>query len=239
MDLHVHTCLSPCGEENMTPRNIVGAAQETGLDVIGICDHNTCENVKAVRAAAKQRDIEVLGGIEVTSSEEVHFVVLFDKDEDLFRMQEIVYENLPGKNDPKIFGEQIIMSEEDEFKGENSRLLIGTTNLSSRQIAESAHLFHGLVIAAHVDREGFGIIGKLGFIPPDLPLDALEISPKITYGKARETLPISGYPVITSSDAHRPEDVGKSYTTFLIKDVNLAEMKKAFSGKEGRKVFLS
>lgn len=236
MDLHIHTCLSPCGEKNMSPQRIVETAKKKGLDVIGICDHNSGENVIAVRMAGKKRNLKVIGGIEVTSKEEVHLLVLFDEDKDLFEMQRILYENLKGENVVKIFGRQLIMSEKDEILDENNRLLISACELSCKDIIELAHRLSGLAIASHIDREGFGIIGQLGFIPPELGLDALEISSRISYQKAKETFPVGNYPLISSSDAHTLEDIEKSFTSFLIEDVSVEELKKALSGKEGRRI---
>lgn len=234
MDLHIHTCLSPCGDESMSPSNIIKQAKRKGLDAVAICDHNCAENVIAVKKAAQEENIKVIGGMEVTSSEEVHFVVLFDENKDLFQIQKIVYENLPGENKAEAFGEQIVMDENGEIVKINKRFLIGATELSSNEVVSMSHKLNGLAIASHVDREGFGIIGKLGFIPPDLKLDALEISPRISFQKAKETLPVKDYTVITSSDAHCLLDIGKSFTTYYIKEISVKEIKKALSGKEGR-----
>lgn len=234
MDLHIHTSLSPCADKTMTPKNIVREAKRKGLDAIGICDHNSAGNVISVRKASQQENLKVIGGMEVTSREEVHFVLLFDEDENLFEMQKIVYENLHGVNTPEVFGEQLVINEKDEIVSKNDKLLIGATELSSEDIVNITHGLEGIAIAAHIDREGFGIIGKLGFIPSELKLDAVEISPRISLEEAKKNFNIESYPAITSSDAHYLEDIGKSYNTFLIKEVNIKEIKKAFLGGEGR-----
>jgi len=237
MDLHIHTVLSPCGGENMTPQKIVERAKEKGLNGIAICDHNSAENVRAVRLAGEKRGVKVLGGMEITSREEVHLLALFDDEEKLMKLQKIIYQNLPGVNQPEIFGSQLLMDEEDKILGEDEHLLIGSSLLSLSELVELIHSFSGLAIASHIDRETFGIIGQLGFIPKELPLDALEISPRISFDSARKTLPLGDFPVITYSDAHYLEDIGKSSTIFWIKELNLEELKKAFLGKEGRKVY--
>ena len=111
-DLHIHTCLSPCAELEMNPREIVEAARGKGIDIIAITDHNSAENVEAVRGAALGKGVTVLGGMEVTSSEEVHLLALFAEREQLLRMQDIVYENLPsGENDERLYGRQVIVNE--------------------------------------------------------------------------------------------------------------------------------
>ncbi len=232
-DLHIHTCLSPCADLEMSPRNIVKAAKEKGVDIAGICDHNSCENVSAVKKSAEREGLlNVIGGMEITSSEEVHVLALFGNEEQLLAMQKIVYGHLPGLNDERRFGEQVVANEDDEVIDFNQRLLIGATELSVDDIVNRIHELHGLAIASHIDREGFSIIGQLGFIPQGLPLDAVEVS---TQANMRDFKGLS-FPVITSSDAHRLDNIGRSFTRFFMEDVSLEELKKSLLSKDGRKI---
>ena len=222
-DLHIHTCLSPCAEPEMTPRNILRECLSKALDVIAICDHNTAENVGSVQKAAEREGnvVTVLGGMEITTSEEVHILALMDSQDDLLSLQTVIYENLSGVNDERRFGPQIRMDEDDRVLGYNPRLLIGATALALEQVVATIHARRGLAIASHIDRERFGILGQLGFIPRGLPLDALEISPRTTVAGARKAWPeYSRYPLVTSSDAHRLEEVGRSYVSFLVNQEN-------------------
>ncbi len=237
-DLHVHTCLSPCAGLDMSPLGIVHEALRKGLDLIGICDHNSAQNVLAVKKVGRQNGLMVLGGMEVTSSEEAHLLVFFEQDDDLLRFQELIYRHLQGKNDERAFGQQVIADDEDGVTGFCDRLLIGATSLPAAAIVEAARASRGdsLVIAAHVDRESFSIIGQLGFIPPQLAPDAVEISQHTTVAEAADRFPdCRKYPVVTSSDAHGPEDIGKRFTCFTIEDGTVAEIKKALAGRDGRK----
>ena len=237
-DLHVHTCLSPCSGLDMSPREVVNAALQRGLDLIGVCDHNSAENVLAVKKAGERNGLMVLGGMEVASSEEAHILVFFDDDDDLLRFQNYIYRHLSGRNDEHAFGLQVIADDEDGVTGFCDRLLIGATSLPAEAIAAEARAAKGesLVIAAHVDRQSFSIIGQLGFIPHALVLDAVEVSAQMTADEAKERFPdCRNYPVITSSDAHSPADIGKRFTCFTVEDGSLAEIKKALSGKDGRK----
>lgn len=233
-DLHVHTCLSPCAELEMSPKNIASTAREHGIHLLGICDHNSCENVPGVKKSAEREGLNVIGGMEITSSEEVHILALFDDEERLFSLQKIIYEHLPGLNDEKRFGEQVVVNEDDEVLDFNTRLLIGATELSVDNIVKTIHELNGLAIASHIDRESFSIIGQLGFIPQGLQLDAVEISAR---GKVEDFKDIS-FPIITSSDAHELDDIGSSFTQFFMKDVNLEEMKRSLLGQDGRKVII-
>lgn len=237
-DLHLHTCLSPCTDLDMSPRGIVRAAREKGIDLIGVCDHNSAENVAAVRRAAARQGLLVLGGMEVTSSEEVHTLVFFDDDEALLRFQDVVYAHLAGRNDERVYGEQVIVDDEDGVTGFCERLLIGATSLTLRDVVRRAREIDAgcLLVAAHIDREAFGVIGQLGFIPEDLAVDAVEISPHMTAAAARARFPqCRRYPMVAGSDAHRPGDIGMRTTAFCIEDASLAEIKKALAGAGGRK----
>jgi PHP family Zn ribbon phosphoesterase len=237
-DLHVHTCLSPCAGLDMSPLGVVHEARRKGLDLIGICDHNSAENVLAAKKAGRQHGLLVLGGMEVTSSEEAHILVFFDQDDDVLRFQEIIYRHLRGTNDELAFGQQVIADEEDGVNGFCDRLLIGATSLTAGDIVEAARSGKGesLVIAAHVDREAFSLIGQLGFIPPDLDLDAVELSKHTTADKAVERFPdCKRYPIIIGSDAHASGDIGERFMCFTMEDGSVAEIKKALLGRDGRK----
>ncbi len=237
MDLHIHTCLSPCADLGMLPGRIAGRARQQGLDAIGISDHNSAENVVAVRKAADREGVAVVGGIEVTSEEEVHILVLFDDDEGLFGLQRVIYDNLPGVNDERAFGEQVLADEHDEVTGVNDRLLIGATTLSVDEVVDAIHSLGGVAIAAHVDRERFGIIGQLGFIPDELALDGVEVSARASPGREPPGSPQAfGFPVIASSDAHSVDDIGRSSTVFLVKEATATEIGKALHNEDGRSV---
>jgi PHP family Zn ribbon phosphoesterase len=234
-DLHVHTCLSPCTELDMSPKGILTAANKKEIDIIGICDHNSSENSQAVMNAAKRMNISVIPGLEVTSQEEVHVLALFDQIESALKLQEHVYENLPGENDEKAFGMQVMVNENEEVLGFNNKLLIGATTIPLEEIIQVIHSFEGIAIASHIDRESFSIIGQLGFIPDNLELDAIEISPAITFEEAKKRYAYN-FPITCSSDAHYPDDIGKSFTSFLLQEGTMAEIKKALKNEEGRKL---
>ncbi len=242
-DLHIHTSLSPCADEEMFPGRIIKQAKMNDLDIIGICDHNSAENVIATQKIGEKEDIAVIGGIEATSQEEVHTLALFDNIDELFKFQEIIYEKLPGFNDEEVFGRQLIINKNDEVTGSNSRLLIGATSLPLQEIVQAICSLGGLSIASHIDRENFSIIAQLGFIPEGLLLDALELSPNYknqvgSFSGIKLNPESYGLPLVTFSDAHFLNDIGKSFTIFLMKEASIGEIKKALSGEDGRKVLV-
>jgi hypothetical protein len=219
----------------MTPTEILTSAKKKEIDILGICDHNSSENSMAVMIAAKKMNITVIPGMEVTSQEEVHVLVLFDDIGNALKLQEYVYRNLPGKNDEEAFGIQVIMNEREEVLGFNDKLLIGATTIPLEEVIRLIHAFDGISIAAHIDRESFSIIGQLGFIPENLGLDALEISPRVTYEEAKKKY-TDNYPITSSSDAHYPDDIGKSFTDFLLEAGTVVEIKKALNNEDGRRI---
>jgi PHP family Zn ribbon phosphoesterase len=236
-DLHIHTCLSPCADLEMSPAAIVRTAVEKAIDIIAVTDHNSAENIISAQKAAEHKNITVLAGMEITSSEEAHILALLEDSDGIQKLQDTVYKNLlPGENDEKRFGEQIVVNEKDEVMNFNTRLLIGATSLPAQEIVNAIHSLGGLAIASHVDRDAFSIISQLGFIPDDLQFDALEISPNTNKEKAASSF--SGYrflPWITSSDAHWLRDMGKRTTSFFMHEPTIEEMRLAFKNIEGRK----
>ena len=236
-DLHIHSCLSPCSDWEMSPKKIVRQSLDKQLDLIAICDHNTAENAAATLREGIRQGIAVLPGMEICSREEVHLVTLFNKIEDALKMQDWIYDHLPGENQPEIFGHQVVADEHDEVLGENSRLLIGAVQLSLFDIVNQAHHLGAICISSHVDRPSYSLIGQLGFIPEDLNLDAVEVSYRVPLDSALTRVPgIENYPCVTASDAHFLTDIGKVYTEFILAAPTLEEIRMALAGTEGRRL---
>jgi len=221
----------------MYPSALVGRAVAEKLDVIAVCDHNATENVPHVIRAARGHELVVLPGMEITSREEVHLLALFDRMDCLQRLQEVVYSHLPGENDKKRFGCQAIVNELDEVEGFNNRLLIGATELALADLVRRVHDLGGIAIASHIDRESFSVMGQLGFVDPEIPFDALEISERTGLARARRKYPeLANYPFLASSDAHRIEEIGSGYTEIFLEEPSVHELKMAFSGQGGRRI---
>ena len=237
-DLHIHTCLSPCAELDMTPSFIVQAASEKGIDIIAITDHNSSENITAAQKCAEQHNITVLGGMEITSAEEAHILALFDDNDSIQKLQEIIYGSLlPGENDEKRFGEQVVVNEKDEVLSFNTRILIAATALPAQSITAAIHELGGIAVASHIDKTVFSVVSQLGFIADDMGFDALEMSPNIRRELAEEQFNIyNSFTWISSSDAHHPSDIGKRTSNFYMNSPTLSEMKLAMQKIDGRKV---
>jgi hypothetical protein len=236
-DFHIHTCLSPCGDLDMHPQALIEAALTKNLDIIAICDHNSMENAGYVMRAAAGSTITVLPGMEVTSAEEVHVVALMEDLGRAQKLQDLVYAHLNGMNDEDVFGVQAVVNEHGEVEGLNTRLLIGATSLTLKQLVDAIHDLQGLAIASHIDREAFGIIGQLGFIPPDVRFDALEVSAALGIAKARQRYPeLADYPFITSSDAHYIKDIGRNVIRLRLEAPSLAEIQSALRDENGRSI---
>lgn len=239
-DLHLHTCLSPCGDWDMTPRAVVEHSLEKRLNIIAVTDHNTAENAGAAMEKGRKLGLCVFPGLEICSVEEVHVLALFDTLESALAMQDFVYDNLKGENNPDIFGYQVVADVEDQVTDQNPRLLIGAASVDLNHLVNHIHDLGGLAVAAHIDRTAFSILGQLGFIPPDLSLDAVEVSYRLRPEDAEKTLQIGrNIPCITSSDAHFPSEIGRVSTKFLMKTPCISELKMALRGENGRRIIRS
>ncbi|SHE83128.1 hypothetical protein SAMN02746089_00867 [Caldanaerobius fijiensis DSM 17918] len=211
-DLHIHTALSPCASDDMTPNNIVNMALLKGLNAIAITDHNSSLNTRAVIEAARGR-IKVIPGIEVQSKEDVHILCLFKNSDGAESFSEIIYRHLPRINNKEdIFGNQLIMDCNDNVIGSENKLLLNAVDLSIEDICTYARECGGISIPAHVDRQGYGILYQLGFIPDDLGFTYIEVSRSCDIGTFFNIYPdLKRYHVIKSSDAHQLGDILERY----------------------------
>lgn len=236
-DLHIHSCLSPCGDEEMRPRAVVKQALAMGLGMIAVCDHNSAENIASFMGVGSEGGLTVLPGMEVTSKEEIHLLALFNRQEDCMALQDLIYQNLPGENVEEVFGRQTVVDEKDEMIGANRKMLIGATLLPIEQIVSTVVSFGGVTIASHIDRQAFSLLGQLGFIPEGMALDGLEISPRTSQEEARRRFhSYRRFSFVRFSDAHYLEDIGKSFTHFLLEKATSDEVKMALHHQEGRRV---
>lgn len=238
-DLHIHTVLSACAETEMLPELIVGRAQELGLGLIAVTDHNSAENAAAVVRAADGTGVTVLPGMEVQTREEVHMVCLFDTLEQVESWQEQVYAHLPSlKNDEDVFGMQVVLSADGEVAGRNDRLLLTSTSFSVEEVVREVHGLNGLCIPAHVDRPAYSIIANLGFIPPELDIAGVEISHNIGPKEARARFPqLERYSLVANGDAHRLREIARR-TTLKMAEPTVAEFSLALAGEGDRGVWV-
>lgn len=237
-DLHVHTALSPCGGDEMSPPAIVDAALAAGLDMIAVCDHNATGNVRAVGEAAGAR-LTVIAGMEIMSAEEAHVVALFPTQSAADHAADEVRELLPEVDEAytRFFGEQELMSATGEVCGHEPRALAYPAPLRVDNVVELVHRYGGLAIAAHIDRPSFGVMAQLGYFPYDAGFDAAELSRHVP----RDAAAAAPYrehrlPLLRSSDAHYVGDVGATCSALDMGSATFAELVLAIAGRDGRRV---
>lgn len=209
IDLHIHSALSPCAGDDMTPNNIVNMAVVKGLDMIAVTDHNSALNLPAVQKCAEGKGIIVVPGMEVESREEVHLVCLFPDIESAAKMQQHVYNALPMlKNKEDIFGLQAIYDEYDNITACEECLLLTASGLGVYDVFEIVRGLNGVVIPAHVNRESYSMLSNLGMIPDDLSIVYVEVSGESGIERLKqEGLLPDRYKILRSSDAHTLGDI--------------------------------
>jgi len=210
-DLHIHSCLSPCGDEDMTPANIIGMAMLKELDVIAVTDHNSCKNCPAVLKLADENHMIAIPGMELCTLEEVHVICLFEELEDALRFGQYVSSKMfPILNKEKIFGRQEICDEEDHIIGTEPYLLINATDISFDSLKALMKEFHGVAIPAHIDKASNSLLSNLGFIPPDADFACAEIKNLDKLHELRKQNPyLEQCNIITNSDAHYLEHINE------------------------------
>jgi PHP family Zn ribbon phosphoesterase len=227
-DLHIHSCLSPCGDLSNSPAAVVKAAKAAGLDGLMIADHNSSRNSPALAEVCRREAFKSLFGMEVTTSEEVHCLAVFDTLEQAAAMTGSVYAALPKRvNQPEVFGYQAVVDADEDVEELEWHLLSAPTRLSIRDVGIRVHELGGLFIAAHMDRPVFSVTSQLGGLAGDEGFDAVELSKHADVAIWREkTL---GLPFIRSSDAHYLEDIGSIWTEADLPEFSTAALKAAFA----------
>lgn len=208
-DLHLHSCLSPCGDMDMTPNNLVNMAKLLGLDVIALTDHNTSLNCDAAIKAGEKIGLLVIPGMELTTSEDIHAVCLFPTLEKALSWNSYVDEHrIKIKNKPDIYGRQVIMNENDEETGEIEHLLIPATDISIMNAHKLVKDFGGVCYPAHIDRDSLSILSVLGEIDEACGFTTAELADKSKLSEIKSQHPIlNKLNIVTNSDAHYLENM--------------------------------
>ena len=242
-DLHIHSCLSPCANLEMSPSEIVTRAVAAGIDGIALTDHQSARNTPAIAECARRAGLKCLFGMEVQTAEEVHTVALFDTTEQALALTDWVYAAMPKRvNDPETFGDQPVVTWDDDIVEMEWRILAMGCRRTIPETAAKVHELDGLYIAAHIDRPNFSVISALGAIPEPPPttncqqptakyFDAVELS-----RTADESLWLpkaAGYAVIRSSDAHNLDDVVRVWTE-AEGEFSIAGLRTIFAAKATR-----
>lgn len=213
----------------MSPRRIVEEAVRRGIAWIAVADHNTASMVDAVAAAAAEAKIEFLFGMELQTREEVHLLAYFDTSDACHRFADAIYPLLPDReNEPAYFGDQVCVDLDETIVGVEPKLLVNSLDLGFEQALDWVKEYGGLPVPAHVDRETFGLLAQLGFVPEGATFDVVET----TSGRLPEGF--GGAAAICSSDAHTPEDIGRRTTRFVVDACTIQEMVLAARGVGGR-----
>ena len=219
-DLHIHSCLSPCGDNDMTPNNIAGMAALKGLHLLALTDHNTSKNCPAFFEACRRQGIVPIAGMELTTAEDIHIVCLFETLEAAMDFDAFVdSKRIRIKNRTDIFGEQIICNANDEPLGQEEFLLSNATALPLEKAVESARAHGAVVYPAHVDRQANGILTTLGGMPPSPVFTAVEYHDGGRIAELCEThSALAGLETVICSDAHYLWDINEAEHCFLLDD---------------------
>lgn len=237
-ELHVHTVLSPCALIEMIPPLIVRTALEKGIDILAVTDHNSTLNAAAVMRAAEGTPLTVLPGMELHTREEVHILCIFADLARAAEFQRIVdLHYAPGQNNEDVFGAQYVVDETGDFVRHETHLLSQATRLSIDDAYAHVRRLEGLFISSHIQRQEYGILPTLGFIPENISFDALEISRSYSFEKARRENPsVRAFPFVRNGDAHELEALA-GHNCFTLAQPTLAEIRLALQKKAGRSHF--
>jgi len=232
-DFHIHSCLSPCGDSDMIPSNIVGMATVKQLDAIAVTDHNSCKNCPAVMKLAKAYGVVAVPGMELTTAEEVHVLCLFRTLEGAMDFDSYVGKKLmPFLNDVEIFGSQHIYNENDVIIGTEPYLLINATEIGFDSVYELAESYGGIMIPAHIDKSTNSLLANLGFIPPDSRFTCAEVKRTGLLSRLIEKNPyLDKCRIITNSDAHYLCDINEPDNFLEVQSKTVEDIIDALAGR--------
>lgn len=225
-DFHIHTAASPCGDDYMSPNNIINMAKLNGLQAIAITDHNTCANCEVIMKLGEQNNLLVIPGMEIECMEEFHCIALFPDIKAAKDIEEYVEAHMPKiKNRVDIFGNQFIMNENDEVVGEIERLLLTASSISAEDLFNKVRGAGGIIFPAHIDRKSYSIVSNLGFIPDELDLHVIEISKSAQIDEYRQKY--KNTTIIQSSDAHYLQDILEDKSLIEVSSICIADVFKS------------
>ena len=220
-DLHIHSCLSPCGDNDMPPGNILGMAVVKGLEIVAISDHNAARNLPAAEKIAAAYGLLLVPAIEITTSEEVHMLGYFPDVQTAVDFGAMLKTHLPpGKNKPAFFGEQLVMNEDDEVIDHEDALLIGATDLSLEECAAKVRAVGGVPVPAHINRGSNGLLVNLGMMPPSPTFTTVEVWRHLPCPME----PMENKHVLHSSDAHYLEDIQEPEFSLRLPEKSVAAL---------------
>lgn len=228
-DLHIHSCLSPCADDDMTPYNIVNMACLNGLDIIAVTDHNSVKNCRAVMAAAQESGIIAVPGMELTSAEDVHLLCLFETLEQAESFERHIFKDkLKIENKPHIFGNQIIYGLNDQVSGEEKYLLVPATAVYSHTAAQAVASFGGVCLPAHIDRPSNGILSILGAVEDWMGFKCVEATPHCPHSVRQR---YGNYFTLTNSDAHSLHLISESVNHIELNELSARGLIAFLRGK--------
>ncbi len=232
-DLHLHSCLSPCGDNDMTPNNIVNMALLNGMDIIALTDHNSCRNCRAAVAAGERAGLCVVPGMELCTEEEIHLVCLFPTLEAAEAFdQAVAARRPPVPNRPQIFGDQLVLNEDDQEVGREEFLLLAAASTGLGEAVELARSFGGAAFPAHIDRDSYSILSALGGFPPEITFTAAELSSSGDGQALKSAHPcLQQMILLRDSDAHYLENMPERRQWIQLPEKSAACLVNALNGQ--------
>lgn len=240
IDLHIHSLLSPCAQEEMLPDAVIDMALMRGLDVIAITDHNSCGNVEAFVEKGKEKGLIVVPGMELQTCEDIHLVCLFDEVEQALAFEKAIkprFPELKGSRALKTFGSQWLVDKDGMCLRQEERFLLCSLQISVDEAVDLVHQYKGICLAAHVDRPAFSVYAVFGMLPESIDFDGIELTCHLERDPVLlEQIRKLGYQYVTASDAHMLEHIQEIHCAVYLDHWSLSELRLALKGLDGRQL---
>lgn len=235
VDLHIHSALSACAGDDMTPPAMAAALAGASINIAALTDHNSSGNSAAFGCACAAQGLTALYGMELETSEEVHLLCLFGELEQALLWQETVRHRLPDLASGRGFGRQVLYDCHGHEIGTEPRLLSVASSLSLDEAIEGVRTRQGICIAAHINRPVYGLLGVLGMVPHGIRTAALEMTQRARVAEMRQRPDLGGHTLVSFSDAHHLEQIQPARTAMLMAEPTFSELRLALAGADGRR----
>lgn len=207
----------------MSPHNILKKAEQSGLNLISITDHNTVAHSILINRIKKESPVNVIFGVELTTKEEIHLLGYFPDEFSIKEMEKKIIDYLPKmENRAPFFGYQLIYDQKGEIAEIDHLLRQNALQLNMDELVKYIHELGGIAVPAHINREHCSIKSQIGFLDPKSDFDAVELS-RLEWKNKKHKVGdlLEGFPVISGSDSHFLEDIGTFYIE--VEDNNIVD----------------
>ncbi len=214
----MHSVLSPCADELMTPNNILNMAMLKGIDFLAITDHNTTKQLKVIKDLEDSYDFIFIPGVEVTVKEDFDVLCFFRSFNDALLFDKYLEDNLDGEWGIFKETDQVLTNIYDE-EIETFNKPLTSTKIPYKNLVNEVRKLNGAIVLCHIDRSSKSALNTQKL--DNLEFDAIEISQYVKDEYLKKYPELLKYRILYNTDAHTLLSMSEKEYFFELKDKSL------------------